>query len=689
MMPVDLRTEHEHEPFWRGRHFTNEAKEERFTQKFGLMAVRATQMWAVTRIIADIISCGGGLQSGVGIGFYLAFTPIFLVTVIALVWVSCASPKHAKLIGSVAAVLASAGCGILAHAHAVEWMENVRSNDLHLVFKEIEGNRAAMHQLEQYLGHNLASAMLDSQLLQVCLQLLLLVSLGFSQCTLLGSLFIPLSFCSIGMTIPYGLPRHFIVMWGRLVTGALFSLLLAAKNTASQRREFLLVECFENALQSALDASSKADSVLNHTLKNTMADAAGLIELFLKEAECSDDDAQQLLQCAASLRRGMRSCQHRQAYLSMASESYALRLQPVCLAELVKELAVGRSMQVDVEDCNVFLDQTLCQLILDNAISNAFQHGAGPDPGVKLRVTSVAIEGGLRLTLVISNRANPNRPTVTPQFLRRVLDGEVGQGRRLSSAMSDQIGLQHAFLAAKLHGMHLSLVQHGTQVEFIAKIDVQFAEKVEVIEDPFRAADLAAFPNNLKAFIIDDSAMTRRLLHHSLTSMSGCSVEVFGRDETEVEDFIAAAVAHGDIAVLDQHLEYGGDANVLGTDIIRQLLEREFKGLICVYSGNVAAADIAMYRAAGAHCVFGKDDSMKQIIEDIQIAYVRCVMSHRPPVPGNTQSHSRISLQSLSDVDVPVECSTGGGGISPGENFAGKISPLRKVAKFSPGEILA
>ena len=32
---------------------------------------------------------------------------------------------------------------------------------------------------------------------------------------------------------------------------------------------------------------------------------------------------------------------------------------------------------------------------------------------------------------------------------------------------------------------------------------------------------------------------------------------------------------------------------------------------------------------------------------------------------------------------------TGGGGISPGENFAGKISPSRKVAKFSPGEILA
>ena len=30
----------------------------------------------------------------------------------------------------------------------------------------------------------------------------------------------------------------------------------------------------------------------------------------------------------------------------------------------------------------------------------------------------------------------------------------------------------------------------------------------------------------------------------------------------------------------------------------------------------------------------------------------------------------------------------GGGEVLPGENFAGKISPLRKVAKFSPGEIL-
>ena len=43
----------------------------------------------------------------------------------------------------------------------------------------------------------------------------------------------------------------------------------------------------------------------------------------------------------------------------------------------------------------------------------------------------------------------------------------------------------------------------------------------------------------------------------------------------------------------------------------------------------------------------------------------------------------------VNKLSEPTSRGTGGGGISPGENFAGKISPLRKVAKFSPGEILA
>ena len=50
---------------------------------------------------------------------------------------------------------------------------------------------------------------------------------------------------------------------------------------------------------------------------------------------------------------------------------------------------------------------------------------------------------------------------------------------------------------------------------------------------------------------------------------------------------------------------------------------------------------------------------------------------------------AEVCLPTLFLLLVTEENGIQGGGILPGENFAGKISPLRKVAKFSPGEILA
>ena len=58
--------------------------------------------------------------------------------------------------------------------------------------------------------------------------------------------------------------------------------------------------------------------------------------------------------------------------------------------------------------------------------------------------------------------------------------------------------------------------------------------------------------------------------------------------------------------------------------------------------------------------------------------------------PGKTTKNSTHHVvDNLLQSAVRQGLQGGGGGISLGENFAGKISPLRKVAKFSPGEILA
>ena len=96
---------------------------------------------------------------------------------------------------------------------------------------------------------------------------------------------------------------------------------------------------------------------------------------------------------------------------------------------------------------------------------------------------------------------------------------------------------------------------------------------------------------------------------------------VHSANEEEVAEFLHVVLTEGDIAILDQHLEYGGDTNLLGTDIVANLLHEGFQGLICMRSGNTADDDLSAYRMAGADCVFGKDMPMKQMIARMKEAY--------------------------------------------------------------------
>ena len=104
-----------------------------------------------------------------------------------------------------------------------------------------------------------------------------------------------------------------------------------------------------------VNAGRHADSILNHTLKNTMADAAGSIELFLEGRQDRGGDAVHLQKAAAALWRGMRSCRNRQAYLHLVAGNYLVSLQSLNLREWVMDLTTGRNVQLEVPDqvtCN-------------------------------------------------------------------------------------------------------------------------------------------------------------------------------------------------------------------------------------------------------------------------------------------------------------------------------------------------
>ena len=300
------------------------------------------------------------------------------------------------------------------------------------------------------------------------------------------------------------------------------------------------------------------------------------------------------------------------------------------MVEFVKELTYGRSVALSVPNFTVFLDKTLCTLILDNALSNAFKHGFPENQDVRLTVhRRAARPGAVRLAFTLANRKHPARPTITADYVNQVLSGQALPERE-ASAMSDQIGLQHLLLAAEAHHMTVSLEQHGQHVCFEAEAEVQLVDSQQPAVNAVSGPNLALFPPELHICCLDDSAQARRLLEFNLKKWAGSqNVHVFGQTHAEVAQFTDMALRHGDIAVLDQHLEYGGDTNILGTDVVETLVAKGFAGLICMRSANNASEDAAMYRAAGAHCVFGKEVAMKQMIEEIKGLYVRTIIEPR------------------------------------------------------------
>ena len=101
------------------------------------------------------------------------------------------------------------------------------------------------------------------------------------------------------------------------------------------------------------------------------------------------------------------------------------------------------------------------------------------------------------VVLQVSNAANPAKPSLTQDYVLSVLKGEAKAGPA-TSAMSDRIGLQHSFLAAKAHGMAASLRQSGDEVVFQVQATTRLVQAPQVAGDDLREAYLGAFPRDLQ-----------------------------------------------------------------------------------------------------------------------------------------------------------------------------------------------
>ena len=621
--------------FWKGYRFHDTEKEQQFQNRYLPDLLRFCQVYCVINMAFDTVQPLAMPVHDVRPAFYLAHVPGIATALGLLILVTCfpSNRRHITFWVSAATFFEVASRGLLVHFQSEALLSHHLQEELGEVMTEISNNKAAMDQLKFFLGQRATISVLDAQLAQGSLNFLLLLCAGFAQSTLWSCVLQPFVFLAVLLMSP-DVRGHISVVPIRCASLFIAYVVLLVRmrfDSLSRRRTFILQRYFQVALDKAVESSRKADSILNHTLKNYMADGAGEIELFLDRVDGDEPMYAELHSATTCLQRGMRACRQRQAYLQLASGDYRLSLYPVELETFAKQITAGRDMTTEVPSLRVLLDPTLLGLIFDNAISNAFKHGHAGQPDVKLSIQNMGNvqEQPKQLAMLsfrVTNLANPQRPPLTQEYISNVLAGKGQQGLP-TSAISDQIGLQHTYLAAEAHGMTISLSQTGPIVQLELRVQAEVLQAPDSAEHPRRSRDLSAFPSNLKICCIDDSPTAQRLLHHNLVAWAQTEdVRVFGQTVREVDLFVSEVLAGAHIAILDQHLEYGGDSNVLGTDIARRLVAQGYSGLMCIRSANMASVDQEHYAQAGAHCWFGKDMIMKEMVKALKAAYLDSIV---------------------------------------------------------------
>eukprot|EP00668_Euglena_longa_P043132 GGOE01057181.1.p1 GENE.GGOE01057181.1~~GGOE01057181.1.p1 ORF type:complete len:467 (+),score=127.58 GGOE01057181.1:1-1401(+) len=353
-----------------------------------------------------------------------------------------------------------------------------------------------------------------------------------------------------------------------------------------------------------------------------MADARGCIDMYL---EGMQRHVAHLERGRACLERGMQWCMKRLVLMQIASGTYEPVFTPVDLHEFSGALVSGRHIKAELLHLLVNLDPLLCNVVLDNAITNALRHSHPEDPQVTFSVAchlmSEFEEEDKRLVVFrVTNRANPDRPAITPDFLQEQLTGEEPTEHVAVSPLPNGLGLQHLWLAAAAHNMHLSLRQIDETVIFEASLAVSVCDPVDK-ESAVSQNPALALSTGLRVYCLDDSEMARRLMLHCLqVHLHEAKPRVFGATIDEVQEFISASLLEADIVILDQHLEYGS-VTMLGTDVVSQLLERGFTGFIVMRSANSDERHQLHYQQCGAHLTVGKDVPGRELVAQVHVAY--------------------------------------------------------------------
>ena len=426
---------------------------------------------------------------------------------------------------------------------------------------------------------------------------------------------------------------------------------------------------------------AKADSVLLHILKNNMADAINIIEMFCDRNPHAD--VEQLLPKASdTLFRGMWWCKLREAMLSMVAGRYETVQSATDIQHWAQEFVRGRNVALECPTEVVKMDATACSVVLDNAMSNATRHGCPHDPQVKLAVEVLDQDmDGQRacsednpcgrpvvLRFEVSNRANAERP---PLQVSWTSDGPSDALANESSrpTLSDGLGLQHISMVVNLCGMKARLWQRESRVFFELRLNTQIAvgarlESTEVVKMT------RPVPMDLNILCLDDSPVARQSLQYMLPAhIPGATVATFGKNLEEVHEFKKAALTDGDLVILDQNVDVP-EAKLKGTDIVKELVADGYKGFACIRSGDCSEEDRALSHQSGAHWHVGKELRLRDMSEQLMFKY-SIFLQERADMSDNDSTATQLLKEtSITDLAREIEASHSTKSVSAGMTFS-------------------
>ena len=372
------------------------------------------------------------------------------------------------------------------------------------------------------------------------------------------------------------------------------------------------------------EAAQKADSILNHILKNAMADAIGCIDVFCSEH--LPDGAEALSRATDVLFRGMWWCKLREAMLKIIAGKYHTSRGPTDLQQFVDDVVRGRQVTASPCPAHVSLDPIACSIILDNAVTNALRHGCPGDQRVRISAELLA-EGSAdtlgerrRLRFLVTNRADPAKPMQQERWCSREPHGGFQKGAA-RPVLSDGLGLQHIALVARACDMVATLWQDGGSVLFELRLDTEVVAAPRAAGASPALGDAPPFPSGLSIMCLDDSPLARYSLGTLIPSLCpDVAVATFGEDAADAERFKPAALARANIVILDQNVDVPGK-ELLGTEVAAELLEEGYQGFLCIRSANSTEADVELSRRSGAHWHVSKDVPVPKMVKMLQREY--------------------------------------------------------------------